>query len=436
MNIEKKPRILQILFVAVALLAYASANHAAKNAGAYWSTFDSQDGANADINSGFVVVGAAAAQNVNTTSEGIGPFKSNGPSFEDPDVVMEEGSSAERKEKTPANVHWKEVSLSAGDTLSKIADQHGFTVKEIMQVNELKDEHKVREGQVLYIPDNREYILDTLAYVKELKKEAVEKRKQAAPVKITYYVVKNGDTLWSVANAFDLDINSLFGCNKISDTDILKVGTTLRVPNQDGIFVKIRPNQTVEKLAKEYGIYQEAIVSANEMGANVTLTQGKEIFLPGAKVMAFVETGKGKTAVASTAAKEKVSAKRGLGWPVVGKISSPFGWRKDPIRGGRDFHTGLDIRAPKGRPIVAASTGRVVYSGWMGGYGKTIVISHPGNMTTLYAHCSKLLVKTGTNISRGERIALVGSTGRSTGNHVHFEVRRSGTPVNPLKALR
>jgi murein DD-endopeptidase MepM/ murein hydrolase activator NlpD len=171
------------------------------------------------------------------------------------------------------------------------------------------------------------------------------------------------------------------------------------------------------------------------MSADAAPKQGSQIFLPGAKVAAFVGNGGSRGAVASNV-KEKVTSKRGFGWPVVGKISSPFGWRRDPIRGRRDFHTGLDIRAPKGRSVVASSAGRVVHSGWMGGYGRTIVISHPGNITTLYGHCSRLLVPVGANVKRGQGIALVGSTGRSTGNHVHFEVRSGGGPMNPIKFLR
>lgn len=85
---------------------------------------------------------------------------------------------------------------------------------------------------------------------------------------------------------------------------------------------------------------------------------------------------------------------------------------------------------------MAAGDGKVVHSGWMGGYGKTIVISHPGGMSTLYGHCSSLLVKNGATVRSGQQIARVGSTGRSTGNHLHFEVRKNGTPQNPLRYLR
>jgi murein DD-endopeptidase MepM/ murein hydrolase activator NlpD len=426
-------------FVLTAVFAYSCVSHAAKRAGAYWSGFDSEDGSGADIESGYVVVDAIDARNGSSIFDGIGPFRGNGPSFSDTDVIFEEesdrpkgDSEGENVPKPEESLHWKEITVEGGDTLSKISDQNGIAIKDIMTVNELTDQHKLREGQNLYIPVSSDYVPEALAHVKKLKEEALARRKRAEPVKVTNYVVKNGDTLWSVANAFDLDVNSLFGSNKISDTDILKVGTTIRVPNQDGIFITAGSGQTLDKLAKDYGIFKEAILSANEMTNDESIVKGREIFLPGAKVMAFVETANGRKAVV----KEKVTAKRGFGWPVVGKISSPFGWRRDPVRGGRDFHTGLDIRAPRGRPIVATAAGKVVHAGWMGGYGRTIVISHPGNVTTLYGHCSKLLVKAGTNVRRGDRIALVGSTGRSTGNHLHFEVRRGGAPTNPLKVLR
>lgn len=428
----RKKKILGGLCAFALLSVYACASYANKNTDSYWSSFYAREGARADYSSGFVVVDAVSP---GATGEGIGPFKGNGPSFTDADVVLEEDENdrdVKSKDKKPENVYWKEVEINTGDTLSKLSDTYGILIKDIMRANELTDRHRLREGQTLFIPDSADRVLETLAHVRQLKNEEISRRKQAEPVKISLYAIKAGDNLWSVANAFDVDVNTIYGCNTISETDVLKVGTTIRVPNQDGIYIKVRPNQTVDKIAKEYSIFPEAIYSANEMEPDAVLKEGTELFLPGAKVVAFVTSAKGSAAVV----RSKASTPRGLGWPVVGKISSRFGWRKDPVRGGRDFHTGLDIRAPYGRAVVAAASGRVVYSGWMGGYGKTIVISHPGKMTTLYAHCSKLLVKTGTDVPRGAKIAQVGSTGRSTGNHVHFEVRRAGSLVNPLNALR
>lgn len=118
--------------------------------------------------------------------------------------------------------------------------------------------------------------------------------------------------------------------------------------------------------------------------------------------------------------------------PVNGEITSGFGYRIHPIFKIRKFHTGIDIGAEYGAPVVAAEEGIVIFSGWWGGYGKVVIIDHGGGIVTLYAHCSSLLVFAGQKVRRGEMIARVGSTGISTGPHLHFEVRKNGVPVNPL----
>jgi len=119
-------------------------------------------------------------------------------------------------------------------------------------------------------------------------------------------------------------------------------------------------------------------------------------------------------------------------WPVTTQISSPFGWRRNPFGGrGSEFHSGLDLRAPSGTAIRAAGGGTVVSAGWQGGYGLTVVIDHGHGYRTLYAHNSTNLVQVGQRVERGDIIARVGTTGRVTGAHVHFEVIRNGTQVNP-----
>lgn len=128
-----------------------------------------------------------------------------------------------------------------------------------------------------------------------------------------------------------------------------------------------------------------------------------------------------------------------LAWPVpgYGRITSPFGYRNHPISGSYKMHTGIDIGTSGATPpIVAANGGTVIYSGWKGGYGKAIMIDHGGGIVTLYAHCSSLHVSKGASVSRGQTIANVGSTGNSTGPHLHFEVRQDGAYKNPLNYLQ
>jgi len=122
-------------------------------------------------------------------------------------------------------------------------------------------------------------------------------------------------------------------------------------------------------------------------------------------------------------------------WPVKGWISSGFGYRVSPFTGRRVFHEGLDIATKYNTPVKAAAKGVVVFSGRKAGYGKTIIVDHGYGYITKYGHNNKLLVKAGDKISKGDLIAEVGSTGRSTGPHVHYEVLVNGIPVNPLKFI-
>ncbi len=124
-----------------------------------------------------------------------------------------------------------------------------------------------------------------------------------------------------------------------------------------------------------------------------------------------------------------------MSWPATGyeRITSPYGYRIHPILKTKKLHTGIDIGVPMGGNIVAAQSGRVIHSDWLGGYGKVAMIDHGGGIVTLYAHNSKLLVKEGQEVKRGQVITKAGSTGMSTGPHLHFEVRENGNYVDPLK---
>jgi murein DD-endopeptidase MepM/ murein hydrolase activator NlpD len=124
-----------------------------------------------------------------------------------------------------------------------------------------------------------------------------------------------------------------------------------------------------------------------------------------------------------------------LAYPSDASTSSPFGWRMHPVLGYRRFHSGLDFAASYGSTIRAADSGTVIFAGWYGGYGRAVIIDHGNGMTTLYGHTSQLYVSEGQTVQRGQAIAAVGSTGLSTGPHLHFEVRRNGTPVNPADYL-
>jgi len=125
-----------------------------------------------------------------------------------------------------------------------------------------------------------------------------------------------------------------------------------------------------------------------------------------------------------------------MAFPIHASVSSPFGWRRHPIFGVRKFHTGVDLAGPNHSPIKASDSGNVLYSGWYGGYGKVVIVSHGNGIATLYAHMSKVDAAAGQNVSKGDVLGYEGSTGFSTGPHLHFEVRVDGKPNNPLNFVR
>lgn len=138
-------------------------------------------------------------------------------------------------------------------------------------------------------------------------------------------------------------------------------------------------------------------------------------------------------------AKSKLKYNGGVfAWPApdYSRISDPYGWRIHPILKTKKLHTGVDMATPSGSRVLAAADGEVIFAGVYGGYGNAIIIDHGSGLSTLYGHNSKLLVKVGDKVTKGEQIAKAGSTGLSTGSHVHFEVRKNGTPVDPMAYLK
>ncbi len=131
-----------------------------------------------------------------------------------------------------------------------------------------------------------------------------------------------------------------------------------------------------------------------------------------------------------------VGAPGTFSWPASGPITSPFGMRADPFGHGFKMHSGVDIGAPMGSTITAAASGHVIFAGWYGGYGNAIIIDHGGRTSSLYGHCSQVFVSQGQAVERGQAIGAVGSTGESTGPHLHFEIRENGVPVEPTSRLR
>jgi murein DD-endopeptidase MepM/ murein hydrolase activator NlpD len=186
---------------------------------------------------------------------------------------------------------------------------------------------------------------------------------------------------------------------------------------------------TSRKLAEKSGVVNEQVVLAGTGGPAVPLD---------ANSLAALE-GKMNQLERNIKAYESVLRERGYTpsvWPVVGKLESGFGGRRNPFGGSSfEFHSGQDIDAATGDPVVAGASGKVTFVGWQNGYGQLVVIDHGGGLTTRYGHLSHIDVEAGQMVERSQFIGRVGSTGRSTGPHLHYEIRINDQPVNPLQYL-
>lgn len=196
-----------------------------------------------------------------------------------------------------------------------------------------------------------------------------------------------------------------------------------------GIYHEVNPGENLFRIAVAYETNYQELAEINNLEDPSSLGVGQKVFIPGVKKERWVRTANGKYSFPSKKTKyTPVKTYRGKYiWPVQGVISSRFG----PRRG--NMHDGLDIAAKKGTPIRAAASGRVIYSGKkLKGYGKMIIIKHEGVISSVYAHNDKNYAKRKDFVKRGEIIARVGKTGRASGPHLHFEIRKGRKAMNPL----
>jgi LysM repeat protein len=253
---------------------------------------------------------------------------------------------------------------------------------------------------------------------------------------VTYYTVQMGDTVSTIARKFNISINTIIWANDLNSYGFIKPGNMLTILPYSGIVYVVKSGDTLSKIAIKYGIEVDKILSCNDIPGGLKI--GQKIIVPGAKKLVDTSLASSQKAKAYTGISiikdiiKSPSAKVGgtkMTWPTQGyRITQYYSWR----------HNGVDIGNKVGTPIYAADEGTVIIAagGWNGGYGNTIVISHGNGKKTRYGHLSKLFVKVGDEVERGENIGTMGSTGRSTGPHLHFEVLVNSSRSNPLNYIR
>jgi len=235
----------------------------------------------------------------------------------------------------------------------------------------------------------------------------------------TYTIARN-DTLDAIARRFNISLDTLISINGIADVRRLQVGTKLKVPNINGIAYTVQRGDNLSSIATRNKTTILDLVDANDLASH-TISPGQILFIPGATLSSY-------------------ELRKALGtlvrWPVTGRISSNFGYRSNPFTGIRQFHNGLDIVAPENTQVKAAMDGRVAETGYSSIFGNFVIMTHAGSYQTLYAHLNRIDVKVGQVRSQGSIVGLLGSTGYSTGAHLHFGVFKSGIPADPLRLLR
>jgi murein DD-endopeptidase MepM/ murein hydrolase activator NlpD len=238
---------------------------------------------------------------------------------------------------------------------------------------------------------------------------------------VIMYTVRQGDTVSTIAKAHGVTIDTITWENEISDVDAIKPGDMLRILAVSGLRHRVIKSDTVKSIADNYSVDAAAIIAFNELPANGQLDIGKEIVVPGGK-KPEIKIELPQRAIALGARRTYTKIKRGwLAHPAPGSRKTQWLHRTNAV----------DLAAPVGTPIYAAAAGVVTKStsgGWGGGYGRYVMIKHPNGVVTLYAHLSRNKVKAGQKVKQGQVIGLMGSTGRSTGSHVHFEVRGAKNP--------
>lgn len=239
------------------------------------------------------------------------------------------------------------------------------------------------------------------------------------PVKIQTYRFASGDSLSGVANRFNLRVGTIISWNQISNARRMPVGLELEIPSYDGIRYVVKRGDTLTSISQEKQVKYNAILDANNLESPV-LSPGQVLFLPGVALSRNeLRSAMGELFI----------------FPARGRLTSRFGWRRDPFSGIRTFHNGIDIANVEGTPIWAAKEGRVVDVGYHSAFGNYVVISHEGGYQTLYGHLQNYTVRRGQTVNQGQVIARMGNTGYSTGSHLHFTVMLRNKDIDPLRVL-
>lgn len=256
---------------------------------------------------------------------------------------------------------------------------------------------------------------------------------------IVYHEVQPGEVLSTISESYGIRLETLLSANNLTVRSVVRPGQRLTILPTDGVIHTVKKGDTVTKIANTYQAKPEDIVAFNALPEEgKAIAVGDILIVPGGK-RSIVVTPSPRPSSGSTGNTGVITGRPSSATPAV--ASGAYIWPTSVRRVTQYYgplHTGMDIAGPIGTPLYASRGGTVIRSqcGWNGGYGCHVIIDHGGGITTLYGHASQLFVKAGEEVEQGDVIAFMGSTGHSTGPHIHFEVRVSGRRTNPLQYIK
>lgn len=318
------------------------------------------------------------------------------------------------------------------------------------------------DEESLMAPINQSYLEDGLAVVKNQPKAVIDSTEELADSgsvgaltqdssaitkpeiastkkanqsrkEIIKYTVEEGDTISTIAANFGISVNTILWENDLNAHSVIRPGQSLEILPISGVAYTVKSGDTLGAISNKYDIDEDKILAYNKMSNANQLKAGEKLIIPGGTKSSYSSVQKtsysGVSAITSIVKSPSAKPVAGnkMNWPTQGaRITQYYSWR----------HQGLDIANKTGTPLYAADAGTIEFVGWSNGYGNNIIINHGGGKKTRYAHLSKFYVKRGQSVSKGETIGAMGSTGWSTGPHLHFEVIINGVKYNPLNYIK
>lgn len=249
---------------------------------------------------------------------------------------------------------------------------------------------------------------------------------------IVNYTVQPGDTVSGIAQKFGISVDTIRWANDLQSISAIKPDQVLKILPITGVAHKVKKGETIYSIAKYYSTDPQGVVDFpfNTFVNDETfaLAVGQTLIVPDAVMPKVTPWAPGAYIAQKTPSAGAVSATGIFVWPTSGSISQPFRW----------YHKGIDIANKTAPGVLAADAGKIILAGWPDGrgYGNRVIIDHGNGFQTLYAHLSKIYVVTGQTVNRGDLIGQMGSSGRSTGIHLHFEIYKNGVQVDPLSYLK